>query len=158
MLYLGIDPGNNGSLCCLDDRDKTNIKTAFSDYKDQSLRGYISTIRSLITQNLITLVALEEVHSMPKQGVKSTFTFGTNYGMIQGMLQALDVPYILVKPQIWQKKLLIPAKSDKKKIASIILNIYPDAPLYGTRGGLLDGRSDSLCLAHYAKLYHKGQT
>lgn len=150
MLYLGIDPGNNGSLCILDDRE-----IVFIDYKDKALRGYIQHIKSLNKDNIV--VAVEEVNSMPKQGVKSTFTFGTNYGLIQGMLQALEIPYILVKPQIWQRKLLIPAKSDKKKIASIILNIYPNAPIYGVRGGLLDGRSDSLCIAHYMKLYYKGK-
>lgn len=150
MLYLGIDPGNNGSLCILDNR-----QISFIDYKDKALRGYIQHIKDLNKDNIV--VAVEEVNSMPKQGVKSTFTFGTNYGLIQGMLQALEIPYILVKPQIWQKKLLIPAKSDKKKIASIILNIYPNALIYGVRGGLLDGRSDSLCIAHYMKLYYKGK-
>lgn len=150
MLYLGIDPGNNGSLCILDDRE-----IVFIDYKDKALRGYIQHIKGLNKDNIV--VAVEEVNSMPKQGVKSTFTFGTNYGLIQGMLQALEISYILVKPQIWQRKLLIPAKSDKKKIASIILNIYPNASIYGARGGLLDGRSDSLCIAHYMKLYYKGK-
>lgn len=149
MIVGGIDVGKSGALCLLDDK---NIH--FVDFKTKGIKGYIDILKS--TKN-IKLVTVELVHSMPKQGVKSMFSFGENYGLIQGVLQALDIPFILVKPQTWQKALNIPSKSDKKKIASIISNVYPKAQLYGLKGGLLDGRSDALCLVHYAKLYYKGQ-
>lgn len=146
-MIVGIDVGKNGCLCIL---DKQPI---FIDFKTKGLRGYIDILQPLD----ITLVAVEQVGAMRGQGVVSMFSFGENYGLIQGMLQTLSIPYILVRPQLWRKTLNIPSKADKKDIASIISKIYPKVSLYGTRGGLLDGRSDSLCLAHYCNLYYKGE-
>jgi phosphoglucosamine mutase len=37
------------------------------------------------------LAVVELVHSMPKQGVRSTFTFGVAYGMARGTIAALQV-------------------------------------------------------------------
>ena len=48
---------------------------------------------------------IENVHSMPKQGVKSMFTFGQWYGYQQALL----VPYTdnihYMEPQVWQRKI-----------------------------------------------------
>lgn len=147
-MIIGIDPGKKGALCILDKVPK------FVDFKDKNILGYIEVLKDLD----IKLAAIEKVGAMRGQGVVSMFSFGENYGMIQGVLKTLGIPYILVRPQEWQKTLNIPTKSDKKVIASIIQNIYPNAELYGIRGGLNDGRSDSLCIAHYAQLYNKGKT
>lgn len=148
-MIIGIDPGKSGALCALDGKEIT-----FIDFKTKGLLGY----KEFLNSKAVEVVALEKVHAMKGQGVVSMFSFGENYGSIQGMLLALEIPCILVSPQTWQKALNIPKKSDKKNIASIINTLYPTADLYGIRGGLLDGRSDSLCLAHYAELYIKGNT
>ena len=148
-MILGIDVGASGSLCSLD-----NSETTFVDYTYKGLRGYIDYIESIKN---ISLCVVEEVHSMPGQGVKSMFSFGQRFGEIQGILQAFKVPYILIKPTVWKKFLNIPAKSDKHKSAEIIQNIFPKAILHTERGRLLDGRSDALCLAHYGQLYLQGK-
>ena len=46
---------------------------------------------------------IEQVHSMPKQGVASSFKFGRHYGFLLGVLTALGIPYQTVTPQKWQK-------------------------------------------------------
>ena len=48
-------------------------------------------------------IVVEEVHSMPNQGVKSMFSFGRVYGEILGALQAFRIPYRGVKPLRWQE-------------------------------------------------------
>ena len=58
---------------------------------------------------------LEEVHSMPGQGVASTFTFGEGYGIIKGALGAANIPLRLVRPQVWKRGLRIPPTSGQTK-------------------------------------------
>jgi len=53
---------------------------------------------------------LERVHSMPAQGVSSTFKLGANYGYWRGVLQGLRIPFREVTPQKWQRAVLVPGK------------------------------------------------
>ena len=145
MIYIGIDPGAKGCMCLID-----NGKPAFMDF---DLKEYSSTLKAFHDIcNTELMVAVEKVHAMPGQGVSSSFSFGQRLGELEGMLTALQIPYELVAPKDWQKACGIPAKSDKKGIASVIQKLYPTAELYGNKGGLRDGRSDSLGLAHFIRL------
>ena len=144
-LYIGIDPGAKGCMCLID-----NGKAVFMDF---NLKDYSSTLKAFHdTCGTELMVAIEKVHAMPGQGVSSSFSFGQRLGELEGMLTALQIPYELVAPKDWQKACGIPAKSDKKGIASVMQKLYPTAELYGNKGGLRDGRSDALGLAHFIRL------
>jgi len=56
---------------------------------------------------------IEQVHSMPKQGVASSFKFGRSYGFLLGLLTGLKIPYTMVTPQKWQKALGCLTHGDK---------------------------------------------
>ena len=145
MVYIGIDPGAKGSMCVI-----SNGKALFKDF---DLKDYSSTLKAFLdTDDTELIVAIEKVHAMPGQGVSSSFSFGQRLGELEGMLTALQIPYELVAPRDWQKACGIPAKSDKKGIASVMQKLYPTAELYGNKGGLRDGRSDALGLAHFIRL------
>lgn len=145
MVYIGIDPGAKGSMCLI-----ANGKVLFKDF---DLKEYSSTLKAFLdTDDTELMVAIEKVHAMPGQGVSSSFSFGQRLGELEGMLTALQIPYELVAPKDWQKACGIPAKSDKKGIASVMQKLYPTAELYGNKGGLRDGRSDALGLAHFIRL------
>lgn len=143
MIICGIDPGANGALALLDSNDILYIM----DYKTSGLASYIELFQS----HKPHLVIVEKVNAMPGQGVKSMFSFGQRLGEIEGMLQAMQIPYQLVQPKVWQKLISIPPKAEKKQVASTIQKLYPTAQLYGVKGGLLDGRSDALGLLHYGR-------
>ena len=140
MVVAGIDIGAKGSLVIL--KGKNII---YCDFKDMGILGYIQTLK----KHKVDIVIVEKIHSMPRQGVKSMFSFGQRLGEVEGMLLTLGISYELVAPQIWQKCLGVSPKSDKKDIALTILKRYPQAELYGKKGGLNDGRSDAIGLAHY---------
>ena len=145
MVYIGIDPGAKGSMCVIG-----NGKVLFKDF---DLKEYSSILKAFLdTDDTELMVAIEKVHAMPGQGVSSSFSFGQRLGELEGMLTALQIPYELVAPKDWQKACGIPANSDKKGIASVIQKLYPTAELYGNKGGLRDGRSDALGLAHFIRL------
>lgn len=99
--YLGIDPGKKGYLCL--------YNANYSGYKHYPLfdgnrlnREMLDTIAKL-AETYTMIAVVEQVHSMPHQGVASTFSFGTNYGMILGALEAIGIPYSTVTPGKWQK-------------------------------------------------------
>ena len=76
--FVGIDPGNGGGIAVL---------TEGEDGLDIVSRKFPTDVRDVgmflkaATNNTNHRVAIEKVHSMPNQGVKSTFTFGMNYGI-----------------------------------------------------------------------------
>lgn len=148
MICVGIDPGAKGSMCILKGNEV--------EFYDFNLREYIKTLYTLKGDYNSIMVAVEKVHAMPNQGVSSTFSFGQRLGELEGMLMTIGMPYELVAPKDWQKACGIPAKSDKKAIAEVIQKLYPTAELYGDKGGLRDGRSDSLGLAHFIRLKYLG--
>jgi len=99
--YIGIDPGKKGYLCL--------YNANYSGYKHYPLfdgnrlnREMLETIDKL-AETYTMIAVVEQVHSMPHQGVASTFSFGTNYGMILGALEAIGIPYSTVTPGKWQK-------------------------------------------------------
>jgi len=96
---------------------------------------------------------VESVHSMPKQGVSSTFKFGKGYGEILGILTAIGAEIIEPTPQAWKKVVL--AGTDKSKNAAIQVaeNLYPDIQLVlkGCRKPH-DGMADAVCLMHFGRV------
>jgi len=147
-IWLAIDPGASGSMCIL--TEENNV--FFTDYKTNGLRGYITTLGDIRDEDLEpTMIALEKVHAMPGQGVSSMFSFGQRLGELEGILQAFDMGYELIRPQLWQKACGVPAKSGKKGIYEAISKIYPQAELTGPKGGIIDGRCDALGMCHYLR-------
>ena len=103
MIYIGIDPGKNGGIACIS--DNKNSGEAYP-YSDDVLINNLGFIYTQGWQDDV-ICYLEHVHAMPKQGVSSTFNFGMNFGFIQGVLKAYEIPYELVTPQKWTKEFCI---------------------------------------------------
>ena len=96
---LGIDPGASGGMAIIKGNDEYECFGFAKMTKPD--------IADLIRRNLssIDICYLEKVHSMPGQGVKSTFKFGEGFGHLQGILDSLMVKYTFVRPGTWQKEL-----------------------------------------------------
>jgi len=99
--YIGIDPGKKGFMCvyCAGNSGYTHYPLFTGNRLN---RDMIDELLRLSGSNSVMAV-VEQVHSMPHQGVASTFAFGTNYGMVLGALEALGIPYSTVTPGRWQK-------------------------------------------------------
>jgi len=105
-LYIGIDPGQSGGIAVSRDGVMTACKMPETPHDvAEVLRQEIGDSACLVT--------LEQVHSMPGQGVASSFKFGRNYGFLEGVLVALRVPYQFVTPQKWQKAMGCMTRGDK---------------------------------------------
>ena len=69
---------------------------------------------------------LEKVGAMPKQGVSSTFKFGQHYGLLRGLLVALQIPREFPTPQTWQKALGCLTGGDKNVSKAKAAQLWPD--------------------------------
>jgi len=143
----GIDPGTSGAMCVLDSKDPTY--TALLDLKKNSI--YEAT-KWLHNQQVDT-VWLENVHSLFGMSAKSNFGFGRNFGIAFAIAKVgtSDGSIHQVTPKIWQKYVgvTVKGKAIKQEVANIAQTIYPSVVIHGPQGGLLDGRSDALMIAHY---------
>lgn len=103
MRVVGIDPGASGAIVLLEGGKPVEwiempvIKIGFTT------RVNASALADFIAACEPAHVYVESVHSMPKQGVASSFNFGHNVGTVMGVIGALGIPHTLVTPQAWKK-------------------------------------------------------
>ena len=141
MIYIGIDPGKAGALAIINGDDVEIIPFDEEEYI-KALEKYSFYRKACV---------LEHVSAMPGQGVTSMFNFGANFGWIQGVLQALSVPYELVRPQKWKKEFSI--TGDKNSSIAVCKRLFPDVSLLPTERCRKDndGMAEALLMAEYAR-------
>lgn len=140
MTYIGIDPGKKGAMAIIrGPGDYTLVPFDNEAYNRELLR----------VDN--ALCALERVGAMPGQGVTSMFSFGENYGFIQGLLTANAIPYELVTPQRWKKAFEV--TGDKNTSIAVAKRLFPGVSLRRTVQSRKDddGMAEALLLAEYAR-------
>ena len=150
QLFIGIDPGQSGALAMI---DEINDVIVLSDWPGDEIgaAAIVREIKMKADHHKSTLLgAIEYVHSMPGQGHVGPFTFGANYGIWRGILAMAQIPFFLVRPQQWQKGIIKKAQ-DKKPALAAASRLFPNAELYGPRGGGKDGRADALLIAHWCR-------
>ena len=112
MNLAAFDPGLSGALAVyttLDDepwsvRDLPTMGAG----KQVVLDG--ATMAAALRTSDVGHAVVEHVHAMPGQGVAGMFRFGTAFGQILGVLQALEIPYELVQPARWKRDMRVPGK------------------------------------------------
>lgn len=142
MIYIGIDPGKKGALAMLDG-DAVHI-SIFNKTR------YATLMKNVAASNENAICCLEHVGARPGQGVTSMFSFGENFGFIQGLLTAYAIPYELVRPQKWKKEFSV---TDKNSAIACCSRLFPDASLMATPLSKKpsDGIAEALLMAEYAK-------
>ena len=119
MIFLGIDPGKTGGISRHD--GKTIAAFKFTDCTPADMYSIIYDV----SRGSSVVALIEKIHSMPKQGVKSSFTFGRNYGMLLMALTALKIPFEYVTPSVWQKHLKCLTKGDKNITKKKAQELFP---------------------------------
>ena len=155
-LTVGIDPGLRGGLAALDPAGAVvglwPMPVAGGEVHAAGLADLLRSLRCLDSHQDVGRVCLEKVSAMPKQGVSSTFRFGTGWGMVRGVCAALAIPVVLVPPTVWKKQVLLGLPHDKAGAVQFCASRWPTADLVlpGCRVPH-DGLADALCLADYAR-------
>jgi crossover junction endodeoxyribonuclease RuvC len=94
-MYLGVDPGQSGGFVLLDPDGRVDAawKMPATERDTADLLGEFAP--------RIRVAAIEAVHSMPGQGVSSSFKFGASYGGLRMALICLRIPFTGVSPHKW---------------------------------------------------------
>lgn len=89
---------------------------------------------------------IESVHSMPGQGVSSSFKFGIAFGMAIAIMERINCPWMLVTPQKWKKEMGL--TSDKDESLEMARQLWPNAPLERKKD---NGRAEALLMAEWLR-------
>lgn len=147
-MILSIDPGASGAMLLYDELNKAVLRTfKFTKLgKTFDHRGMRKELSLWKEQYNIEIAVIEKVHSMPQQGVASTFSFGLTYGMQISTVASLDIPYTFIKPSQWSREMhqgISPDLKPKEKTQVAIGQLFPEISFKTPRaqkhhGGLAD--------------------
>jgi len=139
-LFIGVDPGTEGAMTVFGDVVPHII--AFKECTESEICEALHDLRRACNGRWFGM--LEAVHSMPNQGLSSTFKFGRAYGFIRGAMIAVGIPFEDVTPQKWQKALGCLTKGDKNVSRAKAQQLFPGLKM-------TNKTCDSVCIAEYAR-------
>jgi len=142
---LGIDPGKSGGIALLSPNGMPIVAptspTPFDFYKQ------VGEFKQFAERGGASLHAwLEQVHSMPRDGVKSAFTFGKWCGYLEMVLIVYGIPFDTVRPQVWMTELGCMTKGDKNISKSKSQMLFPELA-----DKITLKTADALLIAYYGK-------
>lgn len=147
-IWIGVDPGSvNGAIGAVDDYG--NYVESFDiEHKDKHILALVfkSRLLSIIDPKEGAEICMENVHSMPKQGVVSVWNFGRAVGVISAVCELTRYPVHLVTPQKWKKHFHLTA--DKSESLDMARYLWPEAKLKFKRDG---NKAEALLIAEYLR-------
>jgi len=148
IAYIACDPGAKGYYCLLVPSTK-DVQFYSNVEKPKDIAEWLTSAKNRFD---IPVVMIEDVHTLFGMSAKSNFSFGRNVERVNVIPQVVGLSVGLVTPKVWQKFVGVKTKGKaiKNEVASICDRLYPDASIRGSKGGLQDGKSDALMVAHYA--------
>lgn len=168
--FIGIDPGSKG-FCTVIYPDNSKEFISISDNDELGLARELRRVKDRSNGNIVA--CMEEIHAIFGSSAKATFSFGQIFGILKGILVALETPYHLVPPKTWQKEIWINSdmvvsyktmmrKGKEIKVKDINTKatsfnasrrLFPDVDLRRSVRckNLDDNKSDSLLIAEYAR-------
>ena len=120
-LVLAVDPGVSGALALVGAGSVLNVWDAplVRDQKHQRYMLDIVSFKAIVrhiaevrkTANVSAVI--EDVWIRGKQDPKRAFSFGHSLGMIQSVIEMLNLEPEWMTPQAWQKKLGINSRTNQ---------------------------------------------
>lgn len=151
-MIIGIDPGKSGGVAIL-------ASDAFECMPMPDMAYLSDWLIDCIEQYPVRVI-LEKVSAMPGQGVTSMFTFGEQYGMIQGVLASVRAPFEMVRPQEWMRAIGLPLgikeppRARFARQAAIAARLYPGHSFLASDRCKVphSGMVAAALIAHYGRL------
>lgn len=95
-----------------------------------------------------TIVVVEDVHTMPKNGAIASFKLGCSKGSILGVCAGLGLQVVKVSPQVWKKAMGFKPGADKSASRLMAMDYHPlQKDLFKRVKD--DGRAEAVLLAHW---------
>ena len=136
--YMGIDPGYSGAIAVINEEGKL-VGLQRLKYTEHDIANFM-----MGRQLSVELAVLEKVSSMPRQGVASTFKFGTSYGFCRGLLVCNRIRFETSTPGTWQRAMGCLSKGDKNVTKAAAQRLFPGE-------SVVHATADAMLLAEYAR-------
>ena len=163
VIIIAIDPGINGAIVLMSDVSQT-----IEIYDMPTVPKSVGKGRQVCASGVRDIIGVDHlkgtergrkvyehpsaivelVGPTPQMGVTSAFAFGKTAGIIEGVLAALQIGVVYVRPQAWKKRFgLIKKEKDASRTKAI--ELYPQLARQLSRKKDAD-RAEALLLAHFA--------
>lgn len=156
MIYIGIDPGKQGAVACINPDGSLVVDhtpVIDKEYDIHKMGMLLIKSKALSTQ---VFVVIERAQAMPKQGVVSMFEFGKGYGIWLALLTTFAFPYQIIHSRVWTKEMLAGSPEIGK-----IRGIEVARRLFPTWNPALKKDlfcADAILLAEFARRLYKKET
>lgn len=146
-LYIGLDPGKKGAMAIMGYSNTTGERYMMKIIPFDP-QEYIKTLK----QFKGATVCIEQVHSLPREGVKSVWSFGQTYGWLLGVLDAVGLSYQTVPPNLWKKDFSL-LRAEKKQSIEVCKRLFPGVELRRTEKCRTDddNMADAALICEYAR-------
>lgn len=146
-VYIGLDPGKKGAMAIMGYSNTTGERYVMKIIPFDP-QEYIKTLKQF---NGAT-VCIEQVHSLPREGVKSVWSFGQTYGWLLGVLDAVGLSYQTVPPNLWKKDFSL-LRTEKKQSIEVCKRLFPGIELKRTDRCRNDddNMADAALICEYAR-------
>lgn len=152
MKHFGIDVGVTGAVACLDDNARL---LALEDLTTTRLGKFAWTnpmelIRFIREQRDggDAMAWVEYVAPMPKLGVVACAAMGRTHGSVLAALQVAGIPFEMVSPQSWKRKLNV--TSDKNSTLDLARIKFPGSDYFERK--MDHNRAEAALIAFYGRM------
>lgn len=153
MHIIGIDPGKAGAIVHMWDNGEIHELCKMPEEPRE-----IAYLLHKFRANAVVYLEKAQVMTFGgarKQGVVGMFNYGHHNGMIEGMLIALSIPYVLVAPQSWTRLMHEGTTGDDPKARSLqaAQRLFPHVNLLRSERCKKpdEGFVDALLIAEYGR-------
>jgi hypothetical protein len=156
-VYVGIDPGGTGGgLAAI--TNNGSVGAVPMPKTEADLWAWFAEIAEWGRQGAGVFAVIEQVHSMPAQGVASTFAFGANYGALRLAAQAAfgSGAWATVVPQTWQTYMGFRKREKGEKDAAWKGYLKGHAAAWFPTVKVVNATADALLIAEYARRVGEG--
>jgi hypothetical protein len=150
--YVGIDPGLRGAVGVLDSYGELvevhDMPVVDKWVAPTLLRGLFAELVADTDGEVVC--AVEDVRSMPGQGVSSVFKFGDSFGVARTVATEFGVRVEYVSPAKWKRDLAL--SSDKERSRRRAIDRWPlhATSSFGRKKD--EGRAEACLLAEWVRL------
>jgi crossover junction endodeoxyribonuclease RuvC len=141
---LGIDPGLSGALSFFFPGIPERV--AVEDMPVAAGEVNAAGLADRIRRMRPDVAIIEGVGARPGQGVVSMFKFGASFGVICGVLAALEIPCHRISPTSWKKHFKL--STDKEQSRALALRLFPATAEHFSRKKD-HGRAEAALIARY---------
>ena len=148
QVFIGIDPGAVSGAVAAVDHHGISQGSFMIDHKDKHIMAFAlkSRILGFAPAGTDAQICVEQVFSMPGQGVASTFAFGRAVGAINAVCELTRFPVHFVRPQVWKKYFHLTA--DKNEALDLARMMFKEENLKLKKD---INRAEALLMAYYLK-------